>query len=98
MTDRKQEGSMRRSRALPRRVRVVRVDRSRRSHLVETKATALRVRTSDTAAITLERMTSGRSLMVVLVVEEETAIVDGFGASYEIIETERKKERKKERG
>lgn len=73
MTDRKQEGSMKRSRALPRRVRKVRVDRSNRSHFRETKEAALRARTSETAAIMLERMTSGRSLMVV--VEKETAIV-----------------------
>lgn len=71
MTDRKQEGSMKRSRALPRRVREVRVDRSKRSHLWETKEAALRARTSEMAAIMFERITSGKSLMVVV---EETTI------------------------
>lgn len=66
MTDRKHEGKRKRSRALPRRVREVRVDLSKRSHFRETKEAALRLRTSDTLPIMLERMTSGRSLMVVV--------------------------------
>lgn len=89
---------MRRSRALPRRVRAVRVDRSKRSHFVETKEAALRVRTSETAAIMLERMTLGRSLMVVVVVE--TAILDTFCAHHSCwisSETDREKGDRDER-
>lgn len=52
---------------LPRRVRDVRVERSRRSHLRQTRAAAFRLRTFDMAAIMLDRITSGRSLMVVVV-------------------------------
>lgn len=88
---------MRRSRALPRRVRAVRVDRSKRSHFVETKEAALRVRTSETAAIMLERMTLGRSLMVVVV---ETAILDTFCAHHSCwisSETDREKGDRDER-
>lgn len=87
---------MRRSRALPRRVRAVRVDRSKRSHFVETKEAALRVRTSETAAIMLERMTLGRSLMVVV----ETAILDTFCAHHSCwisSETDREKGDRDER-
>lgn len=54
-------------RILPRRVRDVRVERSKRSHLRHTRAAAFRLRTLEMAAITLERITSGRSLMVVVV-------------------------------
>lgn len=44
---------------------MVRVARSKRRHLLQTKATELRLRTSETEAIMLERMGSGRrSLMV----------------------------------
>lgn len=66
MTDLKHEGSIKRSRALPRRVKEVRVDLSKKSHLRETKLAALRVRVLEMAAIMLERMTSGRSLIVVV--------------------------------
>lgn len=65
VTDRKQVGNMKRSRMLPRRVREVRVERSRTSHLRQTSAAAFRLRTSETAPTMLERITSGRSLMVV---------------------------------
>lgn len=65
VTDRKQFGRRKRSRMLPRRVMEVRVERSRRSHLWQTKAAALRLRTSEMAAIIFERITSGRSLRVV---------------------------------
>lgn len=65
VTDRKQLGRKKMSRKLPRRVREVRVERSRRSHLWQTKEAELRLRTSETAAIMMERITSGRSLMVV---------------------------------
>lgn len=54
-------------RILPRRVRDVRVERSKRSHLWQTRAAAFRLRTLDMAAIMLERITSGMSLMVVVV-------------------------------
>lgn len=62
----KQVGTMKRSRRLPRRVRAERVARSRRYHLRQTRAAELRVRTSETAAMMLERRTSGRSLRVVV--------------------------------
>lgn len=52
---------------LPRRVREVRVERSRRRHLRQTRAAALRLRTSEMAAMILERITSGRSLRVVVI-------------------------------
>lgn len=58
-------GSMKRSFLLPRSVREVRVERSRTSHLRQTRAATLRLRTSETAAIMLESITSGRSLRVV---------------------------------
>lgn len=66
VTDGKQVGIRSRSRALPRRVRDVRVDRSRGSHFRQTSAAAFRLRTSAIAAIMLDKITSGRSLMVVL--------------------------------
>lgn len=65
VTDRKQVGNMKRSRMLPRRVREVLVARSRTSHFRQTSAAAFRLRTSETAAIMLERITSGRSFMMV---------------------------------
>lgn len=52
---------------LPRRVREVRVERSRKRHLRQTRAAALRLRTSEMAAMILERITSGRSLRVVVI-------------------------------
>lgn len=52
---------------LPRRVREVRVERSRRRHLRQTRAAALRLRTSEMAAMILDRITSGRSLRVVVI-------------------------------
>lgn len=54
-------------RILPRRVRDVRVERSKRCHFRQTKAAALRLRTLEMAAIMLERITSGRSLMAAVV-------------------------------
>lgn len=65
---------MKRSRILPRRVREVRVERSRPCHLWQTSEAELRLRTSEIVAIMLERMTSGRSLTVVGGVEVEVAI------------------------
>lgn len=58
-------GSIKRSRRLPRRVREERVARSKRYHLRQTRAAELRLRTSMTAAMILDRSTSGRSLRVV---------------------------------
>lgn len=42
------------------------MERSRTSHFWQTSEVELRLRTSETAAMMLERMTSGRSLMVVV--------------------------------
>lgn len=64
--DEKQLGTMKRSRRLPRRVREARVSRSKRYHLWQTIEAELRQRTSDTAEIMLDRMTSGRSFIVVM--------------------------------
>lgn len=63
--DEKQVGTMKSSRRLPRRVRADRVARSKRYHLRQTNAAQFRLRTSDTAAIMLDRITSGRSCRVV---------------------------------
>lgn len=41
------------------------MERSMESHLRQTKEAALRLRTSETAAIIVQRMASGRSLMEV---------------------------------
>lgn len=65
VTDLKQEGTMKRSRALPRSVRQVRVERSRWSHFRHTNEVELRLRVSEIVAIMFERITSGRSLSVV---------------------------------
>lgn len=58
-------GNMMRSRTLPRSVREERVERSRTIHFRQTREAELRLRTSETTAMMLERMTSGRSLMAV---------------------------------
>lgn len=63
--DLKQVGNMKRSRTLPRSVRETRVERSRTSHFRLTRAAELRLRTSEIAAMMLERITSGRSLIMV---------------------------------
>lgn len=68
MTDLKQVGSMKRSRALPRRVREVRVGRSRINHFRHTREAALRVRVSEIVENMLERITSGRSWMEVVLI------------------------------
>lgn len=65
MTEPKQRGMRWRSRTFPRSAREVRVALSNDRNLRQTKEREFRVRTSETKEKIMERITSGRSLIVV---------------------------------
>ena len=74
VTERKHRGIMKRSRALPRRVRETRVVLSNWRNLRHVKDREFRVRVSEIKAKALIRIASGRSFMVVM-----SLVVEAFG-------------------